>query len=178
MVRISATNTGDIWGTSDDLYHLARDVSGDFLAESFTTTIGGTHGGWSKYGGVHLRDSSSDISVNRNMSEVHTSAGSTNSYRSATGGATAEQLGQRYDYNRVTRVGDSSRAFNSADGMTWGEVGTNVNFTSGLSDPVRIGPLLSGLSTSSHWVEVDWFKLRLYVDDEPTTATGTEETKP
>ena len=177
VVRVTATDTDDIWGTSDDAYHLARSVSGDFLAESYTTAIGGTHGGWSKYGGVHLRDDSSAGSRNRNMSEIFSSAGSTNSYRPNTGGSTAEQLGQRYDYNRITRIGITSRAFNSVDAVTWNEIGTQVGF-SALPDPVRIGPILAAASTASHWVEVDWFKLRQYVEPEPTTSLGVEEPAP
>ena len=178
VVRVTATSTGDIWGTSDSAYHLARSISGNFLAESYTTAVGGTHHVWSKYGGVHLRDTSSANSKNRNMSEVYSAAGSTNSYRLATGGSTAEQLGQRYDYNRVTRIGGTSRAFNSSDGIVWNEIGSAISFTGGLPDPVRIGPILAAISSSDHWVEVDWFKVRLYVEPEPTTSVGTEESAP
>ena len=155
-----------------------RSQSGDFLAESYTMGPSGKHGGWSKYGGVHLRDTSSANSKNRNMSEVYSSAGSTNSYRLATGGSTAEQLGQRYDYNRVTRIGGASRAFNSSDGIVWNEIGSPISFTGGLPDPVRVGPILAALSSASHSVDVDWFKIRLYVDPEPNTAIGAEESAP
>ena len=178
VVRVTATSTGDIWGASDSAYHLARSISGNFLAESYTTAVGGTHHVWSKYGGVHLRDTSSANSKNRNMSEVYSFAGSTNSYRLATGGSTAEQLGQRYDYNRVTRIGGTSRAFNSSDGIVWNEIGSAISFTGGLPDPVRIGPILAAISSSDHWVEVDWFKVRLYVEPEPTISLGGEESAP
>ena len=178
VVRVTATSTGDIWDASDNAYHLARSISGDFLAESYTTAIGGTHGAWSKYGGVHLRDTSSANSKNRNMSQVYSAAGSTNSYRLATGGSTAEQLGQRYPYNRLTRRGGTSRAFNSNDGIAWNEIGSSISFSGGLPDPNRVGPILAALSSSPHWVEVDWFKIRLYVDPEPSTALGAEEPVP
>jgi hypothetical protein len=178
VVRITATSTGDIWDASDNVYHLARSISGDFLAESYTTAVGGTHGDWSKYGGVHLRDTSSAGSKNRNMSEVYSAAGSTNSYRLATGGSTAEQLGQRYAYNRVTRRAGTSRAFNSSDGVVWNEIGSSISFSGGLPDPNRIGPILAAQSSSPHWVEVDWFKIRLYVQPEPTTSLGGEQPKP
>ena len=177
-VTISATSTGDLQGVSDSVYHLSRSISGSFLAESYTIGPSGTHGGSSKYGGVHLRLSNMANSRNRTMAEVYSSAGSSNSYRLKSGQSTSEQLGQRYDYNRVTRIGASSRSFNSIDGLTWNEIGSAISFSGTVHDPLVIGPLLAGITSSPHSVDVDWFKIRLYVEPEPSTSLTSEESTP
>jgi len=57
------------------------------------------------------------------------------------------------------------------------ELGSQISFSGGLSNPVRLGIHLAGLSSSSHWVEVDWFKVRKYVNPEPSTSLGSEESR-
>jgi cellulose synthase/poly-beta-1,6-N-acetylglucosamine synthase-like glycosyltransferase/CheY-like chemotaxis protein len=179
VVTISATTSGDIWSTADDAYHLARSATGNFVAESYTTGLSGSHGTWSKYGGVHLRDTTAAGSKNANMSEVYSAVGATFSYRVATNGTTSETTSaNRYNYNRIIRSDGTAEGYQSNDGITWSQIGSTITFTGGLSDPVRIGPILAGLSSTSHSVDVDWFKIRPYVDPEPTTGFGSEVDAP
>jgi hypothetical protein len=175
-VTISATNTGENWGTTDNIYHLGRSVSGDLVAESDTTGTGGPHGTWSKYGGVHLRQSTAAGAKNAHMSQVYNAVGATFSYRLDTPGDTAETTSSnRYAYNRIIRQAGTARGYQSNDGVTWSQVGGTVTFTGGLTDPVRIGPMLGAMSTSPHSVNVDWFKIRAYVNPEPTTTLASAE---
>jgi len=110
------------------------------------------------------------------MSPVYSAVGATNSYRLSAGGVTNEQTtGTQPKYCRLSRVGGASRAWYSTDGVSWTELGTQISFSGGLSNPVRLGIHLAGLSSSNHWVEVDWFKVRKYVNPEPTVNVGTEE---
>ena len=180
VVTLAATTTGDIWGTADSAYHLGRSQSGDFLAESYTTGPSGTHNMYSKYGGVHLRDMTAAGSKNANMSEAYSWVGATFSYRVVTDSTTSETTSaNRYDYNRIIRVGGTAKGYQSNDAMNWTQVGGTVTFTGGLTDPVRIGPILAASTrASAHSVDVDWFKKRLYVDPEPTTPLSAEERRP
>jgi len=177
VVKLNAISSGDLWGTSDRFLFLSISRSYDVLVESYTSNWGGSHGTWSKMGGVQLRQSLDATSKNRIMSPVYSAVGATNSYRLSTGGSTSEQTtATRPKYCRLTRIGGTSRAWYSTDGVSWIQLGTQVSFSGGLSNPVRLGIHLAGLSSSSHWVEVDWFKVRKYVNPEPTTTIGSEET--
>ena len=164
VIRLTGTDTGDLWDSSDKFLFLS--ISGNYdnvLIESYTPAWGGTHGTWSKMGGVQLRQSVDAGSKNRIMSPVFSATGATNSYRVATGGITDEQTTTTSPkYNRVSRSGGTSRAWYSTDGITWTELGSEISFTGGLTDPVCLGIHLAGLSTAAHWVEVDWFRVRKY----------------
>jgi len=176
VVILNATTSGDLWDTSDNFLFLSISRSYDVLIESYTPSWGGVHDTWSKMGGAQLRQSIDANSKNRIMSPVYSAVGATNSYRLSTGGSTFEQTtGTQPKYCRLSRIGGTSRAWYSTDGISWTELGSQISFSGGLSDPVRLGIHLAGLSSSSHWVEVDWFKVRKYVDPEPSTSVGLEE---
>jgi len=175
VVTLNATTSGDLWSTSDNLLFLSISRSYNVLVESYTSSWGGLHGTWSKMGGVQLRQSLDADSKNRIMSPVYSATGATNSYRLSTGGFTSEQTtATQPGYNRLSRIGGTSRAWYSADGVSWVELGSQISFSGGLSDPTLVGIHLAGLSSSSHWVEVDWVKVRKYVDPEPSTSVGFE----
>jgi len=178
VLRLTAATSGDLWDTSDNFLFLSISRGYDVIVESYTSGWGGSHNTWSKMGGVQLRQSLDANSKNRIMSPVYSAVGATNSYRLSTGGVTDEQTtSTQARYNRLSRVGGASRAWYSTDGISWTELGTQISFSSGLSNPVRLGIHLAGLSSSSHWAEVDWFKVRLYVDPEPSTIFGSEENR-
>lgn len=176
VVILNATTSGDLWSTSDNFLFLSISRSYDVLVESYTSSWGGSHQTWSKMGGVQLRQSLDSNSKNRIMSPVYSAVGATNSYRLSAGGSTAEQTtGTQPGYNRLNRIGGTSRAWYSTDGISWTELGSEISFSGGLFEPVRLGIHLAGISGSSHWVEVDWFRVRKYVDPEPSTYAGSEK---
>jgi hypothetical protein len=176
VVVLNATTSGDLWDTSDNFLFLSISRSYDVLVESYTSSWGGSHDTWSKMGGVQLRQSLDANSKNRIMSPVYSFVGATNSYRLSTGGSTNEQTSSTQPkYCRLSRVGGTSRAWYSTDGVSWTELGSQISFSGGLSNPVRLGIYLAGLSSSAHWVEVDWFKVRKYVNPEPSTSLDSEE---
>jgi len=177
VVILNATTSGDLWDTSDNFLFLSISRSYNVLVESYTYGWGGSHNTWSKMGGVQLRQSLAANSKNRIMSPVYSAVGATNSYRLPTGGSTFEQTtATQSRYCRLSRIGGASRAWYSTDGVSWTELGSQISFSGGLSSPVRLGTHLAGLSSSSHWVEVDWFKVRKYVEPEPSASVGSEVT--
>jgi len=175
VIRLTGTDTGDLWDSSDKFLFLS--VSGNYdnvLIESYTPAWGGAHGMWSKMGGVQLRQSVDAGSKNRIMSPVFSAVGATNSYRLTTGESTDEQTTTTSPkYNRVNRTGGTSRAWYSTDGITWTELGSQISFTGGLTDPVCLGIHLAGLSSAEHWVEVDWFRVRKYPAPSTYVSPGT-----
>ena len=178
VIRLTGTDTGDLWNTSDKFLFLS--ISGNYdnvIVESYTSAWGGAHDTWSKMGGVQLRQSLDAGSKNRIMSPVYSAELGTNSYRLSTGGITEEQYpsGSIPTYNKLSRSGGTSRAWYSTDGISWTELGSQISFTGGLTDPVYLGLHLAGKSTTEHWVEVDWFRVRKYALQEPTTSVGSEE---
>jgi len=176
VLMLNATDTGDLWETSDNFLFLSISVSYDIIVESYTSGWGGSHNTWSKMGGVQLRQSLDANSSNRIMSPVYSAVGATNSYRLSTGGSTYEETtATQPKYCRLSRIGGNSRAWYSTDGISWTELGSEISFSGGLSDPVRLGIHLAGLSSFNHWVEVDWLKVRRYVEPEPSTSSGSEE---
>lgn len=178
VVTLNATSSGDLWGTSDNFLFLSISRSYDILVESCTSSWGGAPDTWGKMGGVQLRQNLNANSKNRVMSPVYSYTGATNSYRLSAGGTTSETTtSTRPIYCRITRVGGTSRAWYSTDGKSWTELGSQISFSGGLSNPVRLGIPLAGISTSPHWIQVDWFKVRKYVATEPSVSLGPEELK-
>ena len=176
VTTLGAGNTGFSWGTADNLYHLARDVSGNFIAYSYTVGSGGTHDGWSRYGGVHVRDSTAAGAKSVSMTEIQSWAGSAFIYRLTTDDVSAAVTdGDRFDYNAVLRMGGIVEGYHSADAATWTQIGTPQVMNGGLTDPVRVGPLLAGGSGFAHNVTIGWFWVRQYVRPEPTAALGLVE---
>ena len=176
-VMLNATSSGDLWSNSDDFLFLSVSRDYDVLIESYTSSWAGSHHTWSKMGGVQLRQNLTANSKNRIMSPVYSATGATNSYRLSTSGITGEETaGIQPKYNRLVRVRGTSRAWYSTDGKSWTELGSEVSFNGGLSSPVYFGIHLAGISGTSHWVEVDWFKVRMYIQPEPQISLGPERT--
>lgn len=173
----------DIWGKSDDFVFLHHDVSGDFVADTHVLSMAGSLGGWSKMGGVMLRQSTSAGSRNRIMSPVRSNAARTNSFRLSDGANTSEVAEPGSDptpeYERVTRVGDRSRAFRSSDGLSWSEDGAPIVFSQPLVDPVLIGIPACNLDPGKQAsVNVAWFRVRKLVEPEPSVTIDAEEPGP
>jgi hypothetical protein len=130
-----------------------------------------------------LRQSIDASSQNRIASPVEGGGVAfTNSYRLAPGASTEEQAiggpNPIPELARLTRRGDASRAWHSADGTTWEEVGSQVVFA-GLADPVRVGiPLANRVTSSLGWVDVEWFRVRRLVTPVPSVSLQPEEPGP
>lgn len=172
-VRLTGTDTGDLWGKSDKFVFLNQDISGGFEATAYISAYGGSISGWAKVGGVAIRQSTAAGSRNRISSPAHPSYGVTNSYRLSDDVTTSEQTaGSTSDkYQRIRRLGDQSTAFTSADGVTWTEIGSEITFIESLSDPILVGIPHTPRGTNVGWVEIDWFKTRKYMSPEPTSTT-------
>ena len=130
-----------------------------------------------------LRQSTGANSRNRIMSPVKSNAARTNSSRLSDGAGTKENAESGTDptpeYERVTRIGDSSRSLRSSDGLSWSEVGTPIVFSQPLSDPVLIGIPAANLGAgASASVNVDWFRVRKLVEPEPSVIVDAEEAGP
>ncbi len=172
----------DIWDTADDFVLLSREQSGDFVADCLVTASGGALGNWAKVGGVMLRQSVDASSQNRIASPVNGAKAFTNSYRLTPGGSTDEQTvagpNPIPELARITRRGDISRAWHSADGVSWEQVGSAVTFA-GLADPVRVGIPLANRDTGSlGWVDVEWFRVRRLAASPPVVTLDPEEPGP
>ena len=172
----------DIGGTSDELVLVSREVSGDFVADCRVAASGGALGADAKVGGVMVRQSLDAGSQQRIAAPMNGAAAFTNAYRVAPGGDTAQDTVPGPNpipaFARVTRLGQSSRAWRSADGESWEEIGTAMTFT-GLSDPVRVGVPLANRDTKSlGWVDVDWFRVRRWVEPAPSVTLDAEEPGP
>lgn len=182
LVTIKA-RTDDIWGKNDDFAFLHHAVTGDFVADSRVVSMAGQLGAWSKMGGVMIRQSLNQNSRNRLMSPVWSAMARTNSFRLNDNGSTDEKAltgkNPTPEIERVTRIGDKSRAFFSKDGVTWEEDGTEVTFGQPLIDPVLVGIPACNLDTGSDaTVVVDWFRVRKLVAAEPSVTVDAEEKGP
>jgi len=175
-------HTGDIWNETDDFVFLHRPVQGDFVADVLVSDYGGNLDGWAKVGGVMIRQSTANGSRNRIMAPANGSAARTNSFRLADNQSTAEYCDGAAnpipEHERVVRRGSFSTAWYSADGLTWPEWGTEIEFTEQLSDPVLVGIPFATNGGGEGWVDIDWFRLRTFVSPEPAVELGSEETAP
>lgn len=178
VVAITAS-TGDIWDSQDNFVFLHRKVSGDFMADTLVTSVGGTSDEWGKLGGVMIRDSNLANSRNRIMSPVYSKVARTNSYRLKDGNSTSEDTSgssrQLPELDRVTRMGDHSNAFFSSDGQTFTKLGNQITFGTALSPAILVGIPVANIHASDVTVSVDWFRVRRLVSPEPTTSLLPEE---
>lgn len=129
-----------------------------------------------------IRDDPTPPARNRIMSPANGNIALTNSYRLSTGWTTSEETvsgsNQIPEYLRVWRGADQSRAWYSADGFSWIELGTGITFSGGFADPCRVGIPLANNTSSAGWVEVQWFRVRAWMNPEPTTTLEIEEVGP
>lgn len=177
-----SVSSGDIWASSDSFVFLHHDVSGDFEADTYVTSMGGALDDWSKMGGLMIRQSTGAKSRNRIMSPVFSASARTNSYRLEDNASTAEVAiagtNPTPEYARVTRMGNRSRAFYSADGFNWQENGTEITFSKALTDPVLIGIPACNLDSGIGTVTVEWIRVRKLVENEPVVTVLAEESGP
>lgn len=174
--------SGDIWNQTDSFLFLHHDESGDFVADARIVSMGGSIDTWAKMGGVMLRQSTDPQSRNRIMSPVLSAKARTNSFR-LTDGASTDEVSEggsnpTPEYERVTRLGDRSRAFHSTDAQTWSEDGAEITFAQALVDPVMVGIPACTLNSAQGTVSVDWFRARKLVAAEPSTQVLAEEAGP
>jgi hypothetical protein len=178
VVTITA-KTGDIWDQQDSFVFLYRPVSGNFVADSVVTAVGGASDQWGKLGGVMIRESTLASSRNRLMSPIRSAAARTNSYRLKDGNDTSEErvsgLFEPPEFDRVTRMGDRSSAYFSTDGKTYQKLGNEITFVTPLSETVLVGIPVCNLLADDVTVSVDWFRVRRLIDPEPTTTLLPEE---
>jgi hypothetical protein len=140
-VRIRAAG-GDIWNTADAFHFVWQTVDGDVDIVARLASVGNTHA-WAK-AGVMIR-------ARPGRSAPHAfmlgSAGKGSAFqrRSVPGGPSTHTPGSTGSppvWLRLTRRGDLMTAYESADGISWTPVGSEV---------VRMGRLVFvGLAVSSH----------------------------
>jgi len=181
VLRIEGA-TGDIWDQADNFLFLHRAMSGSFVLDALVTSSGGSASGWAKLGGVMLRESAAKGARNRIASPVNGGWSITSSYRLATDGTTLEaaKSGAKLvpQYVRLARRFDAARAWHSADGINFTELGSETQFTGSLPDSLLIGIPLANMSSSKGFVEVDWFRARTLVEPEPAVTEQLEEPGP
>jgi hypothetical protein len=178
VVAIEAS-TGDIWFQQDSFVFLHRPITGNFVADSRVTAVGGASDKWGKLGGVMIRENTTAGSRHRHMSPVYTSAARINAYRLKDGTNTAAQANGNGlkipEIDRVTRIGDFSSAYFSSDGELYQKLGNDVTFTTPLSQTVRVGIPVCNNHANKVTVSVDWFRVRRLVSPEPTAVLLAEE---
>ncbi|MCK6587794.1 MAG: DUF2341 domain-containing protein [Polyangiaceae bacterium] len=178
VVAITAS-TGDIWSSQDNFVFLHRPVSGDFVADTLVTAVGGTTDEWGKLGGVMIRENNSAGSRNRLMSPVFSAKARTNSYRLKDGNNTSENTVNGTlklpELDRVTRMGNKSNAYWSTDLQVFEKLGNEITFGTALSPSVLVGIPVCNIHGSDVTVSVDWFRVRRLVNPEPTVALLPEE---
>jgi hypothetical protein len=173
--------TGNIYNPSDDFLFIHRPVSGDFVAEVYVASSGGTLGDWADPGGVMVRQHLGGASQHVMGSLVlRPDIGAQTTYRLADGGPSGYQVHNLTDplpgYLRVSRLGSEVSVHYSADGRAWEAADTPRTVTDPFVDPVFVGvPFTNGDTGSAGWVEVGWFRLRSAVAPEPTIAIGDEQ---
>jgi phosphatidylserine/phosphatidylglycerophosphate/cardiolipin synthase-like enzyme/regulation of enolase protein 1 (concanavalin A-like superfamily) len=132
----------DVWGTADALYYSYTGLTGDGSIVARVATIQNTNA-WVK-AGVMIRQSVDPGSAQGFMLESF-SKGLAFQRRVAANGvstSTAGTIAAAPYWVRVDRVGDTLRAYQSADGVLWILVGT---------DTIPMGAnVLAGLGVSSH----------------------------
>jgi hypothetical protein len=178
-VAAITASTGDIWDQQDNFVFLHRPVTGDFVADSLVTSIGGKSDTWGKLGGVMIRESNLASSRNRLMSPVHSAAGRTNSYRlkdaNDTNEATSGNSRSLPELDRVTRLGDKSSASFSSDLKSFQKLGNEITFMTPLSPTILVGIPVCNINAGDVVVSVDWFRVRRFVIPAPEVSLHPEE---
>jgi len=177
-----SVSSGDTRGQSDSFVFFHHDVSGDFEADTFVTSMGGALDKWSKMGGLMIRQSIDPASRNRIMSPVFSDVARTNSYRVTDGQDTKEEyidgVNPTPEFERITRFGNRSRAFYSSDGVAWVEDGAEVTFAQALVDPILVGIPACNMNSGTGTVTTQWMRVRKLVENEPIVTMIGEEVGP
>ncbi|MBK9000222.1 MAG: DUF2341 domain-containing protein [Myxococcales bacterium] len=181
VVRIEGA-TGDVWNSGDDFLFLHRSMTGNFVLDALVTGSGGSASGWAKLGGLMVRDGTSKGAKNRLIAPVNGSVAITSSYRLAADTATQEATkpGAKLvpQFVRLARRFDGARAWHSADGVDFAELGSETTFATVLPDSVLVGIPLANMTAGKGWVDVDWFRVRVLVEAEPSVSEDPEEPGP
>ncbi|MFD0893907.1 DUF3472 domain-containing protein [Luteolibacter ambystomatis] len=133
----------DIWGTADAFRYTWQALTGDGSITARVATQQNTDG-WAK-AGVMIRESLTAGSKQA-MLAVTPGNGVALQYRSTTSGASSNTAGSTSAaprWVRLTRTGDVLRAYESADGSTWTQVGTDTTITMAAN-------IYIGLAVTSH----------------------------
>ena len=139
----SATGAGaDIWGTADAFRFVYQPLSGDGEIVARVASVQNTNA-WVK-AGVMIR---TDVSPDSAQAMMMVTPGKGNNFqrRAVAGGVSASTAGAVVTapyWVKLTRVGTSVTAYQSADGVTWTTVGTAT-----IALPTQV---LVGLAVSSH----------------------------
>ena len=139
----------DFWGTSDRGGMVYRQFDGDFDVSCRVVTIAGRTGDTWTRGGIMARDSLNANSRNVLVYWKPTQGGSRRvdfNRRESDGGGTARDDGPVKDYPtwlRLTRTGNTFKAYNSDDGVNWTQFGANRTITMAAN-------LYLGLAVASH----------------------------
>jgi regulation of enolase protein 1 (concanavalin A-like superfamily) len=135
----------DIFGTSDQFRYVYQTASGDCEIKAKVTSQQNTDA-WAK-AGVMIRESTAANSKNM-MMEITPGNGFSMNYRTTAGGSSTSVAGGTLNtapnnWVRLVRTGNTLKAYKSADGTSWTQVGSNVTLT--MNSSVTIG-----LAVTSH----------------------------
>lgn len=141
MITIRGSGT-DIWGTADGCHFLARPYSGDLALAVRITSTGSGHA-WAKVG-LMMRQ---DLTPGARAVLAYATAGGHVGLqaRNAAGASSAvvrDTTATGPYWLMLDRVGDTFRAYRSADGDNWTKIG---EITVAMTGPIRVG-----LAVSSH----------------------------
>ena len=143
----SITGQGaDIWGTADAFHYAYRAVSGDTTIVARVASVQNVNA-WTK-AGVMIRETL-DAGSAHAFALVSAARGVAFQRRPTTGGtsvSTAGTLSTAPRWVKLTRVGNVFTAYESSDGTTWSEIGSQ---TIAMNASVFIGLAVTSHSTSS-----------------------------
>jgi endonuclease/exonuclease/phosphatase family metal-dependent hydrolase len=135
--QYTVTGSGrDIWDTADGFRFVSRSLTGDGEIVARVESLQHVHD-WTK-GGVMMRES---LHANSRQAFMLVSAGKGYAFqrRTATGGLsthTSGGSGKAPRFVRLTRTGNTFRAYHSADGVSWTLVGSD---TISMASTIHVG---------------------------------------
>ncbi len=148
----------DVWGAADAFRFVYRQLTGDGTIQTRVTSVENIHA-WTKVG-VMVRETL-NVDSKHGFMLVSPSKGMAFQRRTATGGSSASTgvAGKAPVYLRMTRTGQTLRAYYSTNGSTWTLVGSaTMNMTA---------TVYVGLAVSSHVTK----SLALATFDDTTVST-------
>lgn len=144
-----AGSGADIWGTADAFRYVYQTLSGDGSITARVTGVQNTNsGGWAK-GGVMIRETLAANSKHA-MMVLTPGNGVAFQYRAASGGGSTQSTTAAASapaWVRLTRTGDTLRAYSSTDGVNWTQRGGDLLLT--MSPNIYIGLAVSSINTSA-----------------------------
>lgn len=116
----------DIWDTTDNFRYVYQALTADGSITARVNSIQNT-AAWAK-AGVMIRESLTAGSKHA-MMVVSPTSGVARQHRATTGGASASSgaSGSAPTWVRLTRTGDTIKAFSSPDGVSWSQVGADLS---------------------------------------------------